>query len=213
MNPLAIVLTGGIGSGKSVVAAYLRSRGVPVFDSDSEAKALYLDKSFLSEIEVAIGTCLHGPDGAFDKRALSSAVFSSPEKMAVVESMVHPAVLDAFSRWKAGAVTRWEGYAGLPPFVVMESAIALDKPVFSGLFDAAVLVDAPLETRLRRVAERDGLSEGDIRKRVSVQKTDCSRADAVIMNDSDTETLYRRTDAAFGTLGPRLADINNQNSF
>ena len=207
MNPLSIVLTGGIGSGKSVVAAYLRSRGVPVFDSDSEAKALYLDKSFLSDIESAIGICLHGPDGAFDKHALSSAVFSSQEKMAVVESMVHPAVLDAFSRWKSGAVGRWEGYAGLPPFVVMESAIALDKPVFKGVFDAAVLVEAPLEARLRRVAERDGMSADDIRKRVAVQNTECSRADAVIINDSDTGTLYRRTDAAFESLRPRLADI------
>ena len=65
MRPFAVALTGGIGSGKSVVAAYLRENGVPVYDSDSQAKKLYLDGGFLSRIEEVLG-CTLRPGGVFD---------------------------------------------------------------------------------------------------------------------------------------------------
>lgn len=201
--PPAVALTGGIGSGKSAVASYLRKKGVPVFDSDSAAKKLYDDDIIVSNLEHRLGCSLRTPEGLFDRKALADRIFSSPGDMAAVESVVHPAVLADFEDWRRTAVSEWGGYAGQPPFVVMESAIVLEKPLFDGVFDAVVLVDAPLEVCVARAARRDGASEEAVRLRASRQHFDMSRVDAVIINDCDLSTLRIRTDIAFKLLSLR----------
>lgn len=203
MIPPAVALTGGIGSGKSAVASYLREREVPVFDSDSAAKNLYSDDKIVIELERRLGCSLRTRDGVFDKKALAARIFSSPGDMAAVESVVHPAVLADFESWRRTAVMEWNGYDGMPPFVVMESAIVLEKPLFDGVFDAVVLVDAPLEVRVARAARRDGVSEEEIMLRASGQHFDMAKVDAVIINDCDLATLGMRTDIAFKLLSLR----------
>lgn len=201
MRPFAVALTGGIGSGKSVVAAYLRENGVPVYDSDSQAKKLYLDGGFLSRIEEVLG-CMLRPGGVFDRKLLAQKLFSSERDRLAVEALVHPAVLEDFNRWRDGFRSAvWRGYADLPPFVVMESALVLEKPLFQGVFDAVVAVDAPLPVRIARVMGRDGTDSGSVCGRIAAQNIDLSRADAVIVNDSTEEVLRRRTDGAFLRIG------------
>lgn len=201
MRPFAVALTGGIGSGKSVVAAYLRENGVPVYDSDSQAKKLYLDDGFLSRIEEVLG-CTLRTDGVFDRKRLAQKLFSSERDRLAVEEVVHPAVLGDFNRWRDSFRSAvWRGYAALPPFVVMESAIVLEKPLFQGVFDAVVAVDAPLSVRIERVMGRDGTDSVSVCGRIAAQKIDLSRADAVIVNDSTEEILRRRTDEAFCRIG------------
>ena len=151
-----VILTGGMGSGKSAVAACLKARGVPVYDSDSRTKSLYdRDPALVDRMEALLGTDLRDGNGRLDRRKLAGLIFSDPQKKAAVEALVHPAVLADFRRWK-----RWhrpKGWTyGPVPFVVLESAIILSCPVFDGVGDKVVLVDAEESVRREQGRFRRG---------------------------------------------------------
>ena len=96
-----LLITGGIGSGKSEVCRYLAEKGVSVYNADSAAKRLYeQDKYLVANIEKALGCSLLNHYGQLDRRKLSSIVFSSSEALAKLESMVHPIVLEDFLNWR-----------------------------------------------------------------------------------------------------------------
>ncbi|MBO4339912.1 MAG: dephospho-CoA kinase [Bacteroidales bacterium] len=181
-----LLLTGGIGSGKSAVAGILREKGIPVFDSDSETKNLYTPWR-IRRIEKILGVKIHAKGGALDKKALSSLVFNNPEALGKLEGYIYPSLLRVFRSWRKTSAA---------PFVVFESAIALSKPFFSGIWDGVILVDAPLEVRLCRAASRDRTSLDAVRKRAALQEIPQS-ADYVIVNDSTMEELERRVEDDF----------------
>lgn len=192
-----VILTGGIGSGKSAVCACLRARGVPVYDSDSRTKSLYdRDPALVGRLEAVLDVGLRTADGRLDRRRLAGLIFSDPTRKAAVEAVVHPAVLADFRRWK-----RWQrpkGWTyGPVPFVVLESAIILSCPVFDGIGDRTVLVDADEEVRLRRAVARDGSDPEDVLRRIRQQHFDLSRVDAVLRNDASLEALSDETDRVF----------------
>ena len=142
-----VLVTGGIGSGKSAVCAYLASRGVPVYDSDSRTKALYTsDPALLPALESALGISLRDASGKFDRHALAAVIFADTDARTTLEKIVYPAVLRDFLSWReACSHAPWCGY-GTVPFVVMESAVAAHKAPFDAVFDKIVAVAAPLET-------------------------------------------------------------------
>ena len=192
-----VILTGGIGSGKSAVCACLKARGVPVYDSDSRTKSLYdRDPALVGRLEAVLGIGLRTTEGRLDRRRLAGLIFSDPARKAAVEAVVHPAVLADFRRWK-----RWQrpkGWTyGPVPFVVLESAIILSCPVFDGIGDRTVLVDADEEVRLRRAVARDGSDPEDVLRRIRQQHFDLSRVDAVLRNDASLEALSDETDRVF----------------
>lgn len=198
----AVAVTGGIGSGKSVVCAHLQRCGVPVYDSDSRTNTLY-DRcpGLIEEVEEAFGMCFRDGDGRLDRRALAAVAFADRVALERLESIVHPKVLEDFIDWRDSYPGQgWRGYAGAEPFVVMESAIILSKPAFLSQVDAVVLVTAPLERRIDRAVRRDACPREDIIARMASQETVEDGVDALIINDSDLETLYRRTDSAFSGL-------------
>ena len=192
-----VILTGGMGSGKSAVCAVLKARGVPVYDSDSRTKSLYdRDPALVGALEAALGTGLRAADGRLDRAKLASLIFQDPALKAAVEAIVHPAVLADFRRWK-----RWhrpKGWTyGPVPFVVLESAIILSCPVFDGVGDRTVLVDASEEVRLARAVARDGSAPEAVLRRIRQQRFDLSRVDAVIPNDGSLEDLAAVADRVF----------------
>jgi dephospho-CoA kinase len=192
-----VILTGGMGSGKSAVCAVLKARGVPVYDSDSRTKSLYdRDPALVGALEAALGTGLRAADGRLDRAKLASLIFQDPALKATVEAIVHPAVLADFRRWK-----RWhrpKGWTyGPVPFVVLESAIILSCPVFDGVGDRTVLVDASEEVRLARAVARDGSAPEAVLRRIRQQRFDLSRVDAVIPNDGSLEDLAAAADRVF----------------
>lgn len=196
-----VLVTGGIGSGKSAVCQYLEEQGVPVYDCDSHAKALYCsDPTLVNCLEEALKISLRDSDGRFDKNRLAAAIFSDRKALAIVDSIVHPAVLADFQRWK-------ETYEADSPFVVMESAIALDNPLFDGLFDAVAVVTAPESIRIERACLRDGASREKIIARIRSQKSRTDSADVIINNDLDPETLRHRTDLAFRIIKSSILGI------
>ena len=205
-----IAVTGGIGSGKSEVCSILSSRGIPVYDSDSAAKRLYReDDSLLDSVEGAFGQSFRTLNGDPDLKKLASVVFSSPEKLKTLESLVHPAVKEDFRRWKAMCTSKLEElpaspdfYGGLP-FCVMESAIILEKPEFLSMVDSVVLVDAPLQARLNRACARDNVDPSEIIRRMAAQRFDLSKADAVIRNHGTIEDLSAEVARVFQALNSR----------
>lgn len=192
-----VILTGGMGSGKSAVCDCLKRRGVPVYDSDSRTKTLYdRDPSLVPGLEALLGTGLRAADGRLDRGKLASLIFSDPARKAAVEALVHPAVLADFRRWK-----RWQrpgGWSyGPVPFVVLESAIILSCPVFDGVGDRTVLVDASEEVRLARAVARDGSDPEAALRRIRQQRFDLSRVDAVLRNEGSLEDLSAEVDRVF----------------
>ena len=192
-----VALTGGIGSGKSAVAAFLYSEGIPVFDCDAAAKAVYdEDPALVSRLEERLGLSLCLPDGSFDRRALAELVFASSEALAIVEDEVLPVVLEKVNAWKASLDS---------PLAVIESATILSKPLFDGSYDSAVLVDAPVEMRLERVLVRGGISREDALRRISAQSFDPEKIDGTIVNDGTLDELRSRALSLFGHLyGPEF---------
>jgi len=173
---LRIGLTGGIGSGKSLVAAVLEHMGYPVFYSDQEAKALYNEDGLLQkELIVLVGDALYD-NGIFQKEVLSQALFNNPELKKEVEARVHPLVRKRFETWAHAQKSR---------LVFNEAAILFETGAHQQ-FEATVLVCAPLQLRIDRVKKRDGLEEAVILQRMNAQWDDDKKrelASYIIEND------------------------------
>lgn len=192
-----LVVTGGIGSGKSSVCRILHERlGLPVYDADSRVKALYREHpSLLADIEDALGCVLRDSEGRFQPERLAGRIFSSPSDMDKVEGLVFPALKDDFRDFSSSLAE--------DSIVVFESATILEKPQFDGFGDKVLFVDAPEDTRLVRACLRDGSSREKIRARMDSQKTAVKdrthdrRIDAVLVNDGDLQELVRKTEDAF----------------
>ncbi len=185
-----ILVTGPIGSGKSAVCRLLASRGVPVYDCDARTKSLYVRrKDLVPRLEAALGTELRCADGSLDKARLAALIFHDDAARETLESLVYPELLKDFRRWRSRRRQK--------PFVVMESAILLSKPLFQGLPDAVVLVDAPEEIRLRRAMERDGVPEEAVRRRMAAQPLRRDLAQVVIDNSGTPEELAAAVEQVF----------------
>lgn len=175
---IKIGITGGIGSGKSVVSRLLETMGVPVYISDVETKRLmHTDAAIRRQLVALLGEEVYA-GGRLNKPFLASYLFASQEQAARVNGIVHPRVKDDFRRWAAQMSAEHS-------VVGMESAILLEAG-FAGEVDRIVMVYAPLEVRIARAVERDRSSRELIEQRIRSQMDDeekRSRADEVIVND------------------------------
>ena len=182
-KPLRIALTGNIGCGKSYVALLFRGKGIPVFDSDREAKLLYLRPEVKARMVERFGDECYHADGSLNRGRLASLLFSDPEALAFVEQTLYPVLNSWFAEW----ADRQEA-----PFVLYESALIFEKHLES-MFDAVVVVTASDDTRLRRVMLRDHCSEAQVRQRMALQLPETEKAlrgDFVILHDEDDEDAF-----------------------
>ncbi len=181
MRTLRIKLgvTGGIGSGKSYVSSSLRLRGIPVFDSDSEAKKLMLeDKIIVSSLKGLLGDDVYIA-GNLNKQLLASYIFSSPDNALKVNSIVHPRVKQTFLKWADECFMRGCNV------VAIESAILFEAG-FDDIVDRVVMINAPLEIRISRVMLRDNVTRDKVMERINLQMPDeekMLKSDFIIMND------------------------------
>lgn len=173
---LKIGITGGIGSGKSVVANILQQMGFPVYDSDSRAKALtQTNADIRQQLTAMFGDNLF-KNNVLDKKALSQLIFSSDTNLKAVNAIIHPVVVGDFATW----TTRQNAAA-----VFLESAILMESGLYQKM-DKIILVTAPEKLRIDRVMKRSQLSEKEIQQRMQMQKTEealAEKADFVILND------------------------------
>ena len=193
---LLIGLTGGIGSGKSTVAALLAARGALIVDADAIAREIVEPGSpTLSLLVERFGPEILGQDGALNRTALASIAFSSSDLREELEAITHPAIGEVFLKRLAEAPTDAIVVHDVP--LLAESAGALARG-----YGAIVVVEAPRELRLQRLDGR-GVSKADAEARMAAQATDEERreiATHVIDNQGDHETLEYLIDGLWNDL-------------
>ena len=185
---LRIGLTGGIGSGKSTVAALLAERGARVVDADRVAREVVEPGTpGLAAVVAEFGTGVLAPDGALDRAALAAIVFGDPAARARLDGIVHPLVRARAAELVAAAPA---------DAVVVQDVPLLVETGQAGSYDLVIVVEADPATRVARLAGR-GLSADDARARMASQATDEERravADVVLRNDGDRAALAAQVD-------------------
>ena len=185
--------TGGIGSGKTYVSAIFGRMGVPLYNTDEKAKALYdTDMQLRSELVHLLGDDII-ENGVLRRDIMAGKIFGNKELLSQVEMLVHPAVMRDFSRWKLQIEqdAKLNGNK-VPGFVIMESAILLEKPIVVAGVDKVLTVSAPLEVRIERVMARDNVDRARVEARMAAQWSDSRReslADFIIFADGKRALL------------------------
>lgn len=181
-HAIKIGLTGGIGSGKSMVSRLLTTYEIAVYDSDTRAKSLMeTDDKIIHSITQIFGKEAY-TDGKLNRRFVAEAVFASSSKLLQINTIVHSAVIDDFSRWAELQAA---------DILVFESAIIFENGL-EKYFDKIIAVVAPQKSRIERVKRRSGLSRKEILNRIKNQtssKTLRQRADYVVINDDQTAII------------------------
>lgn len=183
MHPLVLGITGGIGSGKSVVARCLHIMNIPVYNCDDEAKRLNnVHPLIRQELCKLIGDHVYSPHGTLNKSVLATYLFADHSHATKVNAIVHPIVKEDFIQWKMRQQTPW---------VAIESAILYESG-FAHLADKVITVNAPEEVRLERACRRDHAEADAIRARMTHQMSDeekSLRADYTLYNDGKRAIL------------------------
>lgn len=177
--PLQVGITGGIGSGKSLVCRIFQVLGVPTYDADSRAKSIMTtDGILISDIRKEFGELSYHPDGSLNRAYLGSVVFNDPVKLARLNTLVHPRVGVDYNRWVKDQGNR--------PYVVKEAALLFESGSYKTL-NAVIVVRAPEALRIERVLKRDpNRSRADVDHIIHNQMPEekkAERADYVIWND------------------------------
>jgi len=177
-----IGLTGGIGSGKSTVATIFKVLGIPVFDADAVAKQLMQSDPELKANLIDHFTDQVFKDGQLDRKFLASIVFHDAYQLNLLNSIVHPITLAAADRWFAQQNA---------PYVIKEAALMFESGASAGL-DLVIGVSAPQAIRIKRVADRDGMSRSEVLARIDKQIDEGLKmrlCDEVILNDDQHSVL------------------------
>lgn len=180
---MRIGITGNIGSGKSYVCSLFKELGIPVFDSDYEAKQLYYRPEVKAKMVNRFGADIYREDGTLDRALMAGCVFSDACALGYVESVLYPALNEWFAEWAD---------AQGAPFVLYESALIFEKHI-EAMFDAVIVVAASEPVRIRRVMTRDHCTEEDVRARMAMQlpqSEKLTKADYVIVHEDDDEDDY-----------------------
>ena len=173
---IKIGITGGLGSGKSVVSSLLTMAGVAVYVADNESKILADTSPVIQQkLKELLGNDIYA-DGRLVRKRLASLIFANEELLGKVNEIIHPVVRNDFKEW----VSMQES-----EYCAIESAILYESG-FDRDVDVVLMVYAPVELRLARAVQRDGATEAEIMKRMNRQMPDAlkrKQADFVIIND------------------------------
>lgn len=190
-------LTGGIGSGKSLVARLLRDDGVEVVDADAIAREVVRPGSpGLAAVVAAFGSDVLLPDGSLDRKRLGERVFSDPAARAQLNAITHPLIAAETARRLD--VLR----ARRVPFAFYEAALLVENGMHAAL-DALVVVDTDPAIQRARVMARDGLSGAEAEQRIAAQAPRATRravADLILANDGSEAALAAQVAALVARL-------------
>jgi dephospho-CoA kinase len=172
-----IGLTGGIGSGKSVVAKVFATLGIPVFNADEEAKHIMQNSPEIkAKLIEQFGPAIYNESG-LQKEALAQLVFNDPFQLQLLNAIVHPVTIQAAKDWAAKQTS---------PYVIKEAALIFESGSSAGLFKV-IGVTAPLSLRIHRVMQRDSITKEQLEARMRNQISDTIKmrlCDYVIKNDN-----------------------------
>lgn len=170
-----IGLTGGIGSGKTTIASYFKVFGIPLYIADDEAKKILYTPEAAAEVKDAFSEAVFS-EGIPDRAKLAAVVFNDPEKLKILNSIIHPKVIEHFLGWK----TQHEH----EKIIMRETAILFESGSYKDC-DRIILVTAPVEMRIQRVMQRDNTTREKVLERMNAQWTDekkASLSDYIITN-------------------------------
>jgi dephospho-CoA kinase len=172
-----IGLTGGIGSGKSVVAKIFTTLGIPVFNADEAAKhIMQTSPEMKAKLIEQFGSSIYDASG-LQKEKLAAIVFNDPYQLQLLNAIVHPVTIQAAKDWAAKQTS---------PYVIKEAALIFESAAADGLFKV-IGVTAPLSLRIQRVMQRDGVSKEQVEARMQHQISDTIKmrlCDYVIDNNN-----------------------------
>ncbi|MEB0263656.1 MULTISPECIES: dephospho-CoA kinase [unclassified Mucilaginibacter] len=176
-------ITGNIGSGKTTVCKIFEVLGIPVFYADDAAKdVMVTDAELIAGIKQTFGNEAYFEDGMLNRKHIAGIVFNDKEQLAKLNALVHPAVFRAFDKW---VLNQKEA-----PYVLKEAAILFESGSYKKC-DRAIMVTAPLELRIKRVTQRNGITADEVKARNDRQFTEEKKlalANDVIKND-DTQLV------------------------
>lgn len=186
---LRIGITGGIGVGKSTVCEIFKRLGVPVYNADERAKFLMQnDQELISAIKKEFGWDAYLRNNELNRPYLSKIVFHNPEKLQVLNGLVHPKVGEDYEQWTNQHKDK--------EYSVKEAALLFEAESYKKLHKV-IVVTCPINTRIERIMKRDGSRKEDILKRINNQLTDKERlekADYVIVNDGNRSIIEQTID-------------------
>lgn len=177
MKKFHIGVTGGIGSGKTVVCRIFETLGYPIFYADDEAKRVMTeDAGLVKEIKQHFGENAYFDDGSLNRKFLSDIVFHDADKLNILNGLVHPATIKAYQNWAEKQPTA---------LIFKEAALLFESNSFK-LSDFNILVTAPVSIRIQRVITRDNVTADIVKARMDRQMTDEEKeklTDFMIVND------------------------------
>ena len=180
-----IGLTGGIGSGKSTVANYIASKGIPVYIADEEAKKIMERIDVKSSIQSLFKESILNTDNTLNRNKIAELVFSNPDKLKQLNAIVHPAVKNHFINWMKEHKDA--------SFIIKEVAILFETGGHKDC-DKVILITAPEEVRIERAMKRDNSSKESILARIKNQLPEADKiklSDFVVENTNLETTLLK----------------------
>ena len=193
-----IGLAGGVGAGKSTVAAILASLGCLVLDADAQVRALLDTPEVRDQLVGWWGGSILGGDGMVDRKAVAAIVFAGPEQLRRLESLLHPRVIQAQREAIEGADPK------VTPAVVLDVPLLFEAGMDSAC-DAVIFVDTPEPLRLARVRSSRGWDEAELARRQASQwpmETKKAKSSFVVMNAGDRTDLEEQVREAFEQIRP-----------
>lgn len=154
----SVGLTSGIGCGKTLIAKVFSTFGIPVFNSDQQAKELYKDSVFLQQIVHTFGNTII-ENGKFIPQRLADIVFNDRQSLKTLNALIHPKVLERYKLWQSQQTS---------PYTILESAIIFESN-WQNHFNKIINITSPLEIVIERVKFRDKISEEQILQRINNQ--------------------------------------------
>ncbi|MBW6498065.1 MAG: dephospho-CoA kinase [Bacteroidales bacterium] len=174
---LQVGLTGNIGSGKTTVCRVFEILGVPVYYADLRARAIMEKDEVVEQVAGAFGREVLDENGQLKRKVLAALVFNNKEKLERLNAIVHPLVREDYSNWASTKLNH--------AYVMQEAAILFETGMAAS-FDKVIVVAAPLQLRIARVQQRDGVGREEVLRRAANQfdeKILLEKADFVIHND------------------------------
>ena len=189
---LKIGLTGGIGTGKSLVTSFLQEQGANVINADLLGHEAYLPGTVgFEQVVSEFGEDIVGEDGHVDRQKLGPIVFSDPSNMDRLNAIMHPLIKDMIQ-------TQLDDVEGKGQLIAIVEAAVLIEAGWESLFDEIWVVTADEEEIISRLASRNGLSREDSQKRINSQMTSIERSahgDVVINNTGSVEDLKENVES------------------
>jgi len=189
---LKVAITGGIGSGKTMVCSVFEKLGIPVFYADLEARRLMDSEVPLKEkIVKYFGIEIFDDNFQLNRSKLAAIIFNNKEALSAINELVHPAVKNEFNRWSEKQSA---------PYVIEEAALIFESGLATN-FDKIITVSAPVDVRIERVMKRDTIAKENVIERINNQMDEglkLQQSDFIIVNDGKEMLL------------PQIINIHNK---